>query len=366
MNKFLKGTLASAMIVPCVFGFTGCNKEKDKTAEIYAEVYDEVTSLATPFQNMATPGAEAQLTVNMTIDYKTIVEGIASAQTSVTANLRAVIGARNNNNQEMFGNIGFVDAQNNYTSLLSAYAVDDVDSTADVDTDEEFTLVGPILAEHWDLFKGLVYVENAGAYVLASEIHDPEASYYMLTQDLLHFYMESNMSALNEYINMDISEYLPISIEDGKMYATLNIGSDVPDISSTPEHDEGESEFDVEEILTKINELQDFETFKVEMAEAGVTISSQSNKNHETSLTLTQEGLTAKFIVKDGGGLTIVVNTETDYGTYKDNITITIDMFVADEIDITYIPTDLTDYGEAQDLEEVVMGFIGSIMPPVE
>ena len=365
MNKFLKGAIAGALVAPCVLGLAGCTKpkEEDKSAEIYSSIYEEVSSLATPFQSITTPGKEAQLTINVKIDYKAIVSGIAAAQTDVTANLRAVIGARHSANKEIFGNIGFVDAQDNFTSLLSAYAVDDVDTDAAEDIDEEYTPVGPILESDWELFKGLVYVEDNGAYVPASEIHDPEVDYYMMTEDLLHIYMESNISALDDHLGFNISEELPIP--SGKIYATLNVGDEIPDTTVTPDAgDDDAGLLDLEGMLESIKDLEEYDSFKATAEESGLSISSEYKEGGDSSLTLTAEGVTFKFIVKAGGGLSIIINTQQDKGTQKDDITITIDFEADDEIDETYIPSNLAEYGdEPEDFMDVIYGLVAPFVP---
>lgn len=365
MNKFLKGAIAGALVAPCMLGLAGCGKTKDedKSAEIYSSIYEQVSSLATPFQSITTPGGEAQLTINVKIDYKSIVAGIADAQTSVTANLRAVIGARHNNNKEIFGNIGFVDTQNNFTSLLSAYAVDDVDTNATVDTDEEYTPVGKILESDWELFKGLVYVEDSGTYVPASETYNSEANYYMMTKDLLHIYLNCNMSAIDEYIGFNISDQLPIG--DGKIYATLNMGSEIPDTTPDIEDsDEDSALFDMDEILDTIKDLEEYDSFKATAEESGLTISSDYKKDGDSSLTLSAEGVTIKFVVKADGNLSIVLNSQQDNGMQKDDITVTIDFIADDEVDATYIPSDLSEYGEdPQDFKAVVSELASQFMP---
>ena len=122
---------------------------------------------------------------------------MASADASVTAKLRAVIGARHQEgNKEVFGNIGMVDTEDNFTSLLSAYAIDDVDTVADKDADEEFELIGKIDSEDWKTVKGLVYIKDGDDYVLAGDVLDAEADYYMCSKDLLHIYLNSDFSAL--------------------------------------------------------------------------------------------------------------------------------------------------------------------------
>lgn len=365
MNKFLKGAIAGALVAPCVLGLAGCTKpkEEDKSAEIYSSIYEEVSSLATPFQSITTPGKEAQLTINVKIDYKAMVSGIAAAQTDVTANLRAVIGARHSANKEIFGNIGFVDTQDNFTSLLSAYAVDDVDADATVDADEKYTLVGKISAGDWELFKGLVYVEDGGAYVPASETHDSEEQYYMLTEDLLHIYMESNMSALDTYLGFNISEELPLG--DGKIYATLNVGDEIPDPTVVPDEDEGDTGLvDIEGMLESIKDLEEYDSFKATAEEAGLSISSDYKAGGDSSLTLTAEGITFKFIVKADGGLSIVINSQQSDGVNTEDITVTIDFETDDEIDETYIPSNLAEYGdEPQDFMDVIYNLVEPFMP---
>ncbi len=364
MNKFLKGAIAGALVAPCVLGLAGCTKPKnneDKSSEIYSSIYEEVSSFTAPFQAVSTPGNEAQLTVNVKIDYKSIVAGIAGAENSLTANLRAVVGARHSEGREVFGSLGLVDAQNNFTSLLSAYAVDDIDTDATVDTDEEYTLIGQIPAGDWELFSGLVYVVSEGAYVPAGETHDPEVDYYMMTKDLLHIYLESNMSALDDYLGFSISEMLPVP--SGKIYATLDMGDEIPE-AVIPDEGADAGLFDLEEMLNTINELESYDKFKASAEESGLKISSNYNAGGDSSLTLTDEDVTCKFIVKADGSLSIVINSQKDNGTSKEDVTITIDFESDDEIDETYIPSDLAEYGdEPQDFEEVVYGLIAPFMP---
>ena len=363
MNKFLKGAIAGALVAPCVLGLAGCTKpkEEDKSAEIYSSIYEEVSSLATPFQSITTPGNAAQLTINVKLDYKAIVAGVAAAQTDVTANLRAVIGARHSGNKEIFGNIGIVDAQDNFTSLLSAYAVDDVDADATVDADELYTPIEEIPAGDWELFSGLVYVLDGGAYVPASETHDPEADYYMMTKDLLHIYMESNMSALDTYLGFNISEELPIP--SGKIYAILNVGDEVPDPTVVP--DEGDTGLvDIEGMLDSIKDLEEYDSFKATAEESGMTISSDYKAGGDSSLTLSAEGVTFKFIVKADGGLSIVINSQQTDGVNTEDITVTIDFETDDEIDETYIPSNLAEYGdEPEDFMEVIYGLVAPFVP---
>lgn len=211
MNKFLKGAVACAAIVPCLTGLTGCFDDSEKVVtgeQAYNTVFDRVSDMATYMTDMSVPGKEFQLNVNVSFDMKTVMQGIASGEGAFSAKLRAVIGARNNNNKELFGAIGMVDAQNNFKSIVSAYAVSDVDDNAEIDEDVEYTNVDAIVAEdvsndaaNWAYYDGILYTYNQvnEEYVLVDGAYDANATYYMLTQDLLHLYLASTPSVLKEY-----------------------------------------------------------------------------------------------------------------------------------------------------------------------
>ena len=210
MNKFVKGAVACAAIVPCLTGLVACGEKKNEFTgeDAYNSVFAEVNNMATKMSEITTPGKEFQLNVNVSFDVKTIVQGIASGEGSFSAKLRAVIGARNNNNKELFGTIGMVDGQNNFKSILSAYAVSDVDDNAEIDEDIKYTDVDAVVAgdilkdeANWAYYDGILYTYDAvnEEYVLVEGAYDAEATYYMLTQDLLHLYLASTPSVLKEY-----------------------------------------------------------------------------------------------------------------------------------------------------------------------
>ena len=229
MNKFVKSAVACAAIVPCLTGLVGCGDKKTEVTYTAENAYNEImvgaNNIFAKMGEIETPGKESQLNVNVTINYQTLVGGLASADASVTAKLRAVIGARHQeDNKELFGNIGLVDTDDNFTSLLSAYAVDDVDAVADKDTDEEFTLIGEIAPTDWETFKGLVYTKDGDNYVLAGDILDTEADYYICSKDLLHIYLNSDFSVLREYTLLT-EEPANWATEYGKYYRKVDAGA---------------------------------------------------------------------------------------------------------------------------------------------
>ncbi len=211
MNKFLKGAVACAAIVPCLTGLTGCfeDNEKGVTGEqAYNTVFDRVGDMATYIVDMSVPGKEFQLNINMSLDVETIMQGVTSTEGKFGINLRAVIGARNNNKKELFGNIGIVDGQNTFRSILSAYAASDIDANAEVDEDIRYTNVTNEVAldiavepDNWSYYEGILYTydQDTDSHVLVEGEYDSTATYYMMTQDLLHLYLASNPSVLKEY-----------------------------------------------------------------------------------------------------------------------------------------------------------------------
>lgn len=213
MNKFLKGAVVCGALIPCVTGLVACGDKPEKPAgftgeDAYNMIFAEVNGAMTKMSEITTPGKEFQLNVNASLDVKTVVQGIASGEGAFSAKLRAVIGARNNNNKELFGTIGMVDGQNNFKSILSAYAVSDVDDNAEIDEDIKYTDVDAVVAgdilkdeANWAYYDGILYTYDAvnEEYVLVDGEYDAEATYYMLTQDLLHLYLASSPSVLKEY-----------------------------------------------------------------------------------------------------------------------------------------------------------------------
>ncbi|MBQ7798688.1 MAG: hypothetical protein IJ371_06165 [Clostridia bacterium] len=415
MNKFIKGAIACAMVVPCVTGLVGCGEKVDKTEKAYEQVFSNVDNIASKLSSITADNVEFQLNINVSIDYKQIVEGIASADAGFAAKLRAVIGAKNNDsNKEVFGNLGMVDTQDNFTSLLSAYAKDDVDAI-DGDSDEVFTSVKETVnAENWQYFKNLVYVKDINEnYITAGDTYNAEETYYMLTQDLMHFYLNSNVDVLKEYTlltsetapeyweytyagyytkegdeyvrvtgdvaptytantyyeqtGIDINEILNemelgFEIPNGKMYATLNVGMLPSEVPTTPEIDvpSTEGNMDIEAMLEQISSM-DFETFKSTIDPEGVVkFSNKKYDNGDVSLIASAEGQKMEFIAKANGGIALIMDMDMVYDGYGSEVDVRIDIDLENEVDETYIPTDLASYGnDPADLEQIIAGLLG-------
>ena len=456
MNKFLKGAVACAAIVPCLTGLAGCGEKKAYTAEnAYNDIWGEVRNITTKMSGITTPNTEFQLNLNLAVEYKTIIEGMSGMDESMKANIRAVIGAKHGDNKQLFANLGIVGEDDAFTSLLSAYASDDIDAV-DGDSDEAFTQI--IVPESdWNYYKGVVYVMDNNEYVLAGDTFDASATYFMKTTDYMHIYLASNISVLKNYelvtteptdwqytytdyytktdtynaksstavyeankyyrlessqftlltdatapadwatgtyytkateynaveesatvptfeankyyaqTGIDVNELLhqitdgELALPEGKIYATLNIGDEKPEIPdpNAPATEDEES-MDISTILNNINNL-DYATF-VESVGGGedVTVSGAKDKSGNITLTMSANGTTMQLIANAGGGITLKVDITQSAGGYTQIISATLDIDIVDEIDEDYIPTNLADYGdEPADFEELLSQFIG-------
>ena len=459
MNKFLKGAVACAAIVPCLTGLVGCGEKKEYTSEnAFNAVMGNVNNIVTKMEGITTPGKEFQLSINLSISSSMLVNNVVNAEESFAANLRAVIGARHsNNNKELFGHIGMVN-NNVFTSVVSAYMADDVDSNAEIDMDEKYTAFpdNTINATNWNEFKGLVYVLDQDKHVVANGDFDEEATYYALTEDLMNVYLLSNPSALKEYTlltaepsdweqgyanyykkdyeftkklstdvyeadkfykkvaedqpfvlvedetepadwatgeyytrsdvyfkvesaqewaeetyyeqtGIDINELLnkipdlEFELPEGSIYATLNLVSeDSGDEGAGDDVDEGKPEFDIEEILNELKTM-DYNTFIQSMGVTeGVEITGNKDKKGNATLTMSGYGSTIKLTAKANGGVSMSVEMMMLEDNVKQIMSMTLDIDLEDEIDESYIPTNLEVYGESEgDLLELIAGLMG-------
>lgn len=423
MNKFLKGAIACAAVVPLATGLIGCtDKEKEYTGEdAFNAVFAQVDSMVDTMSGITNPGSEFQLNINLNLDVKTLVEGVPLQDEAIVAKLRAVIGGRHQSNKELFGNIGFVDEQDTFTSLLSAYAIDDIDTNIEIDEDEEYTAIpeGVINDSNWATYKGIVYVDNEGSYVLAENAFDENTTYYMLTEDLMHIYLASNPLALatftltteqpvdwtGEYTSyytkqgdnyykvedaaapkwqaetyyqksgVDINDYLgmitggEIQLPQGKIYSVLNIGDELPSqepgTGSEPE-DDG---MDLTAMLSSITNM-DYDTFVESMSDGtNVTVTGEKLSNGDQTMKMVANGSEIKFTAKASGGINVsmqMLMPGEDEGIIY-SISVIIDINLEDEVEDEYIPINLSDYGASQgNFEDVIMGLLGMPEDPAE
>ena len=223
MNKFIKGALACALVVPCLGGLMGCTEKKeDKTEKAYTKVFTEVDTIASKFSSLETVGTELQLNINMSINAQQLINGVASPEGEIAAQLKAVLGAKHSQaNKELFADISLVGEQNATTSRLSAYVVDSIG-------EDEYTEIGTITETVWNRLKDVLYTESEGVYISAGTTYDDAAVYYMATEDLIHVYLNSNMSQLTNVIGFDVTELVPA------LYTFIlpKTGSDISDKSS--------------------------------------------------------------------------------------------------------------------------------------
>ena len=349
MNKFLKGALACAMVVPCMTGLVGCGDKKvDKTEVAYKEVFGEVQTITNKFSSLETVGTEFQLNINMSINAQQIVDNLPSSDGAISAQLKAVLGGRHSQtNKELFGDIGIVD-NNNETSILSAYMIDSIG-------EDEYVEIGPISESKWNILKDVLYTESEGVYVSANTAFDATATYYMATEDLVHIYMNSNISVLDEAIGMPVSEMVPM-LSDGQIYGTLYVGEDLDDIIGDDIDDDDplddDIDMDLDDVFSDIiPDMDDYDDFKEELAEAGMALTNIES-NGDIGIRISGEGMAIELIAKANGGLRVVMDIlmPMDQTTIMD-MDIVIDIDLVDEVEDKYIPTDLDSYGEAMDLE---------------
>ena len=353
MNKFLKGALACAMVVPCLGGLMGCTEKKDKTEEAYTKVFSEVDAIAGKFSSLETVGSEFQLNINMSINAQQLLNGVASQEGEISAQLKAVLGARHSQtNKEIFGDVSLVGEQNATTSILSAYVVDSIG-------EDEYAEVGTISETVWNTLKDGLYTESEGVYVSAGTTYDAGAVYYMATEDLIHVYLNSNMSQLANVIGFDITEMVP-ALSDGKLYGTLYTGEDLVGDNSQA-GDSGAVVPDMDSMMPEIPSVDDYESFKQSIAEAGMSLTNIGS-NGDVGISISDQGNTIQLIAKANGGLRLVMDMIIPTSeTGATSLDVVIDIDAVDQIEESYIPTDLNAYGEAQDLEAWLANIMGSI-----
>ncbi len=340
MKKFFKGLLASAMVIPCVTGLVACGEKVDKTEVAYKEVFAEVETIANKFSAIETVGTEFQLNINMSINAQQLVNGVANPEGVIAANIKAALGARHSqNNKEIFGDVSLVGDNNTSTSLLSAYMVDDIG-------EDEYTELGLLTSEQWEALKSALYINADGVYVAANTSYDEEATYYMATEDVVHVYLNSNMSELTEVVGFDITELVP-ALNDGKLYGTLYTGEEI--IEDTNQSDDAGMDFDA--ILAELPSADDYATFKQELAKDGMELTRVAS-NGDVGICISGQGSSVQLIAKANGGLKLVMDMVMPLDSSSSmDMDIVIDIDVVDQIEESYIPTDFTGYGDAKDLE---------------
>lgn len=212
MNKFLKGAVACAALVPCMMGLTACGKkEETKPNEAYGAVVGELNNIVTKMGDITKPNTEFQLNVNVSISLNEVIDGTTT--TDFDTKIRAVVGARNGDNRELLGNIGIVsgEGQNEeFTSLLSVYGVDQIGANG-AENDEAYVPAGVLTPEKYQLNKDILYVLVGEDYVLASGDFDDSLTYYVKSTDFMHFYLESNIDILKEFT---LTTEIPTDWED--------------------------------------------------------------------------------------------------------------------------------------------------------
>ena len=353
MNKFIKGALACALVVPCLGGLMGCTEKKeDKTEKAYTKVFTEVDTIASKFSSLETVGTELQLNINMSINAQQLINGVASPEGEIAAQLKAVLGAKHSQaNKELFADISLVGEQNATTSILSAYVVDSIG-------EDEYTEIGTITETVWNRLKDVLYTESEGVYISAGTTYDDAAVYYMATEDLIHVYLNSNMSQLTNVIGFDVTELVP-ALSDGKLYGTIYTGEDV--VEDNSQVGGGDVITGADSMIPEIPSVDDYESFKQSIADAGMTLT-HIERNGDIGLSMSSEGGSIELIAKADGGLRMVVSVimPTDTNSAMD-IDMVIDIDVVDAIEESYIPSDLASYGEARDLEAWLGSLMGSV-----
>ena len=362
MNKFFKGALACAAVIPCFTGLVGCGEKGYSAETAYNSIMTEVGGITTEMANMAAEGREFQLNLNLSIDYKMVSTAVGAMNTEFKATIRGAIGATGGDSKKAFANLGLVGADDEIVNLLTAYAFDDVDAV-DGDSDEKYVEVVPTEAA-WAYYKGIVYVKDANEqYVLADEEFDSTAAYFMKTEDYVHIYLASNVTEFAEATGIDINEVLAemtggeFELPEGKIYATLNVGDIIPEIPEEPDQTpiEPENPMDVDAILDAIASM-DYDTFMASLgADKGVTVSAKKNGSGDSILTISGYGTTAVITAKAKGGLRVAVTSIQDVEGTEQNVSMILDIDLVDEVDDTNIPTELEGYNEEPvDFEELL------------
>ena len=381
MNKFLKGAVVCGALIPCMTGLMACTEDSKKPAvtgeEAYNAVFERVNGYATQMSGITTPGKEFQLSINISMNAKVSMQGSASGSTSFGMNLRAVIGAIHGENMEMFGAIGAVDTQNQFKSIISAYALYNPETAVNyVDVTELVAADVAENAENWTNYEGLLYTQNGNEYVLVDGAYDATATYYVL-EDLLHLYLASDPTAF-EIEGMDLNDILAMAtggefaLPQGKIHATLNLaGVEEDEEPETPElGGDDAAQPDIDGILENIQEIKDMtyaefvEMINEDAAEGGpeYTVTGEKASNGDISMKMTTEGAVIRFIAKAEGGLAISMDMTIPQEGVTQEISLTIEIDLEEEVDEQYIPQDLASYGaSAGNIEDVIMGLLGGI-----
>ena len=136
-------------------------------------------------------------------------------------------------------------------------------------------------------------------------------------------------------------------LTDGKLYGTIYAGENIlPD-----ESQDVEDMPSLESILEELPGAEDYESFKQEMIDAGMQLTNVEAPG-EVGIKIEGEGVSIKLISKENGGLKMIYNvTIPAFGTISTSIGLVVEIDVVDEIEEEYIPSDLTGYDDAGDLE---------------
>ena len=213
MNKFVKGAIVCASIVPCLTTFVACG-DNDKSVitneDAYNEISGELSTIVEQFSNIENYGSQFQLNVNCALDINSVIGKLNTmgADFSLKKQIRAVVGASNGDVKQFFANLGIVE-DDEFISLLSAYACDKMG-------DEEYTQV-LIDENNWGIYKGYIYTrEQTGNYILNKSAEmKAGVTYYKKSGDM---YVELEQSDIDSFAdNYDlyyIKEYEYSLVED--------------------------------------------------------------------------------------------------------------------------------------------------------
>lgn len=367
MNKFLRGALACAAVIPCLTGLVGCGEKKYSSETAYNQISEQVGGMLTDMSTKVTQGGGFQLNISLSVHYDIESSAAIGMNTNFGAEIRAAIGVLNGENKQLFANLGLVN-EGNVVNLLSAYASDDIDKV-DGDSDEGYVTVTPT-AETWQYYAGMVYVQNESEeYVLAGDTFDVAATYFMKTQDYVHIYLSSNVDEFADETGFDINEVfaemgVPFELPDGKIYATLNAGDLIPEIPAEPDLDVDEPEDDMglDYILNSIANM-DYDTLMAAIGEdPGMKVLANKTSAGDVELTISGYGTALTITAKAAGGLRLAITSDQEYDDVKQTVSIVLDIDLSDEVDLNNIPTDFEGYNEEpQDFETMIEEFVAGL-----
>ncbi len=367
MNKFLRGALACAAVIPCLTGLVGCGEKKYSSETAYNQISEQVGGMFTDIATKTEQGEDFQLNISLSIHYEMESSAAIGMNTNFDAEIRAAIGMLNGDNKQAFANLGLVN-EGNVVNLLSAYACDDIDDV-DGDSDEKFVKVVPT-AEDWQHYAGMVYVQGESEeYVPADDAFDSTATYFMKTQDYVHIYLASNVDDFADETGFDINQVfaemgVPFELPNGKIYATLDAGDVLPELPVEPDlgDDQPEDDMSIDYILDSIANM-DYDTLMAAIGEdPGMKVSARETGAGDVELTISGYGTALTITAKSAGGLRLAINSDQSYDGVTQVVSMVLDIDLSNEVDLSNIPTDFEGYNEEpQDFEAMIEEFVAGL-----